>query len=144
MKLKEILELADFSEGARKELEEKKRKFEKKLREHSQIADDCRILIEHFNALLGVTKRGQNKEEKSGSALTPTKFVKKLLEDSPDRWISIQEFLFQGRSAIESGEVKINSGSIENSIHSVLTRFRTNRQVQTKGKRDSRKYKLKT
>lgn len=143
MKNREKKELTDFSENARKELEGKRRVAEKQWKYHSQEADSYRHHLEHLDAILGISQNRQDKGEKADSALTPTKFVKELLERSPDRWISIQEFLITGRTAAESGEVVTRGAEIESSIHGVLSRFRKKRLVLTKGNRDSRKYKLK-
>lgn len=149
MKTKINTQSIQFSTETRKELEINWREAEKQCKHHSQEAERYRELVRHYNAILGTSKNGPHKGEKTDgsqneSALSPTDFVLELLNKSPNRWISIQEFLFMSRSAFESGEVLNRSGKIENSIHSVLTRFRNNHLVFTKGHRESRKYKMKT
>lgn len=144
MKNKEKIELDNLSDSTRKELEGKRRFAEKQLNYHSQEAESYRQHLEHFDAILGVSQRRQDKGKKSdSSALTPTEFVKELLETNEDRWIPIQEFLIMGRSALKSGKVVTRGAEIVQSIHGVLSRFRENDKVLTKGNRDSRKYKLK-
>ncbi len=136
------IELPDFSDNTRKELEKNKRDTEKQLKLCLQEVENYNKRIEHFDALLGVTTRRKGNGEKSDSSvLTPTEFVNKLLNDSPNRWITIQEFLIKGRSAFDSDEIDNRGGEIEPSIHSVLTRFRVKNKVQTKGRRLTRKYK---
>lgn len=134
--------LTPFSEDTRKELLENRRLAKAQLKQDKAKADLSRQLVEHYSAILGESQGGQKNGEKSDD-LTPTAFVNKLLHESPVRWISIQEFLFRGRSAFDSGEIVNRGGEIESSIHGVLTRFRNKHLVQTKGHRLSRKYKLK-
>lgn len=142
------MHLVDFPDDIRVELEERREEAEKRLKYYLQKVNTYRQLIENFNGILSMSQHGKDNREQSGSAnkssdLTPTEFVVEILNKSPDRWISIQEFLYKGRIAFKSGEVKIRSGKIENSIHSVLTRFRKKNHVWTKGHRETRKYKLK-
>ena len=136
--------LVPFSEEVRKELFENRRRAKAQLKHDLAKADESSKLFEHYNAILGESQGGQGNGEMS-VGLSPTEFVNKLLNESPDRWIPIQEFLIRGRSALDSGEIENRSGEIESSIHSVLTRFRVKDKVLTKGLRVTRKYKkLKT
>jgi len=138
------IELPDFSENTRKELEEKRKDAERELKKYSQKVESSSQLIEDFDAILGVPQRRQDNGEKpDSSALTPTKFVMKIFDKDPDRWISLHEFLSMGRSAEKSGEVKTKGAEIVRSIHGVLSRFRKQGKVLTQGKRNARMYKLK-
>lgn len=142
---KNKIDLPDFSEDTRKELEKKKKEAEKQLNLCLQQAENYKMLIENFNSLLGIVNKVDDDDEISDdSTLTPTEFVQELLNKYPDKWISVHEFLSLGREASESGEVTTRGAEIERSIHGVLSRFRRKKQVLTKGNRDSRKYKLKT
>lgn len=139
------IELPDFSDVTRKELEKKKKEAEKQLKLCSQEVENYSKLIENFNALLGVPERMEDNGEKpDSSVLTPTKFVIEIFDKSPEKWISLHVFLSMGRSAAESGEVKTRGAEIERSIHGVLSRFRKEGKVLTQGKRNARMYKWKT
>ena len=107
------IELPDFSDNTRKELEKNKRDTEKQLKLCLQEVENYNKRIEHFDALLGVTTRRKGNGEKSDSSvLTSTEFVNKLLDNSPNRWITIQEFLIKGRSAFDSEEIDNRGGEI--------------------------------
>ncbi len=146
-------QMALFSDETIQELEQKMSQTQDHLSHHLREAERCRQLIVNIKGILGkdilgVAQKLPSDEvlfgsDQNGSAFTPTEFVLKILNESPDRWLSVQEIMFKSRSAFEAGEVVNKAGKIENSMHSVLTRFRQNRQVWTRGKKASRKYKLK-
>ncbi len=135
-------QLAPLTDDTRKELETNRRQAEEQLKYYSRETESWRQLIVHLDGILGSSQNGLPEGEKF-AGLTPTEFVMKLLHESPDKWISIGEFLFKARSAFDAGEVTNRTGTIENSIHSVLWRFRRTKRVWTKGRRETRKFKLK-
>lgn len=137
-------QIIDFTENTRKELEGKRKDAEKELKKYSREVERCSQLIKDFDAILGVPQRREEMPE--SSALTPTQFVMKIFEDSPDpdMWISLHVFLREGRLAVDAGEVETRGAEIERSIHGVLSRFRKNDKVVTQGKRNARMYKWKT
>lgn len=108
-------------------------------------ASIIRLTTSHENLLLAILGDGEAGlgAGKASAVLNPTEFVNKMLRESPDRWISIQVFLDRGRIAFDAGDVTTRGGEIENSIHGVLGRFRKKKQVLTKGRRETRKFKLK-
>lgn len=133
--------ITSFTDDTVNELKEKREHAEEQQRHHTQEAEKWGKLVVNLDIILAISNNGRISTEKT--ILSPTEFVMSLLNATPDRWIPVREFLFKGRTAFEKGQVSNRSGTIENSIHSVLTRLRVNQKVFTKGKRETRKYKLK-
>ena len=142
---------ATLSQDTRRELENLRGRYQADLAEYAREIERLKAIIDNINGTLNLFPDGQQGEIPAmpspvapKTAQSPTDFVRNTFRGAPNTWFSIDEMMFRAKAAQETGLLVVKSGTVEAAIHSVLRRFRVSDETLSKGKRFSRKYKLKT
>lgn len=118
------------------------RRLEALAMKRSQIAGAITVIRdekqEGFNGIIASAQKSFGKE-------SITEFIRGIFRSHPARWYSAMQIIAQVRVGKQRGMLELESAHLPQSTHNVLARLgKPGKELKTKGKRQKRRYKLRT